>query len=78
LASVLASVMPMSETVYLQIEERLLPEDATRRLGYAVDPHVYFGDVFDRLWEEVRPRMNDEFAVYVEHQFGGTPYIIST
>ncbi len=73
MAATLTSVMRLWETTYLQVEEGLLREDAMGRLGFAVDPHVYFQDAFDRLWQEVRPRMNAEFAAYIEQQFGATP-----
>ena len=69
MSSLLTSVMRLWETLYLQVEEGLLPEDAMQRLGYAIDPHVYFQDSFDRLWEEVRPRLDPEFIAYIETQF---------
>jgi len=69
LASGLTAIMRGSETVFLQVEQGLLPSDAMQRLGYGVDPHVYMPNSFDRLWEEIRPRMDAEFAAYIEQQF---------
>ncbi len=70
LSSMMTSVMRGWETVYLQVQEGLLPPDAMGRLGYGVN---YWPTTFERLWPNVRGRMDAEFASYVERQFGLTP-----
>ena len=70
LGAMMTSVMRGWETVYLQVQEGLLPADAMRRLGYGVN---YWPTTFERLWPDVRVRMDEEFASYVERQFGLDP-----
>lgn len=57
------------ETVYLQVQQGLLPQDAMQRFGYDVDPRVYFPN-FERTWSEIRNMMDEEFAAYMEREFG--------
>ena len=52
-----------------QVDEGLLPDDAVQRLGYGVDPRVYWPSSFERLWPVVRGRMNAEFAAHIESEF---------
>ncbi len=67
LASQMTSVMRGWETVYLQVEEGLLPADAMTRLGYGGN---YWPATLERLWPDVRGRVGAEFASYVEEQLG--------
>ena len=51
------------ETVFLQVEQKLLPGDALVALGWH-----RFGDtnLVRRTWSRVRPRVTPEFAEYIE------------
>ena len=73
LAAKMTEVMRRWETVYLQVEQGLLPDDAMERLGFGVSPRVYWPTTLDRLWPQVRNRMDPEFATYIETRFGLTP-----
>ena len=65
LRSQMTSVMRGWETVYLQVEEGLLPIDGMTRLGYGVN---YWPTTLERLWPDVRVRLDADFATYVEEQ----------
>ena len=56
----MTEVMRRWETVYLQVEQGLLPDDPMERLGFGVSPRVYWPNTFDRLWPQVRNRMDPD------------------
>lgn len=58
------------ETIYRQVQGGLLPEEAMSRLGWGVN---YWEVYFDQVWPGVRANLTEDFAVYVEQQFGITP-----
>ncbi len=70
LSAALTGSMRSWETLYLQVQEGLLPEDAMTRFGWGIN---FWPASFERLWPEVRTNLDDEFARYVEQQFGVTP-----
>ena len=70
LGSQMTSIMRSWETVYLQVQQGLLPADAMTQLGYGVN---YWPTTFERLWPDVRRRMDADFASYVEIQLGLSP-----
>ena len=72
LAASLTAFMRGAETVYLQVQEGLLPDDALGRLGFDV---ASTGNMYpvDRLWPTVKPRLSEEFASYVEEKLGLAP-----
>ena len=65
LRSQMTSVMRGWETIYLQVEEGLLPVDGMTRLGYGVN---YWPATLERLWPDVRVRLDADFAAYIEEQ----------
>jgi len=67
LRSIMAVGLRTWETLFLQVQEGLLPETAMKRFGWGADPHLYW-PYFDRFWPDLRNLMDEEFAAYIEAQ----------
>jgi hypothetical protein len=65
LRSYVAANMRLYETVYLQVEQRLLEPDALDTLGW-----TYFlnSTLLMRMWPHVRPLMSPAFVAYLERE----------
>ena len=62
------------ETVWLQVEEGLLPPDALERFGLLTTGRgLLSGPVFERLWPGVRGSLHAEFYSFLVRQFDIQP-----
>lgn len=61
---VLANVR-LYETVYLQVEQGLLRDDALENLGWV---HFLNSNLLARMWPHIRPAVTPAFAAYLERE----------
>lgn len=66
----IVGVLRMWETVRLQVDEGLLDETALVKLGFSVNPKVYWPYFIDAEWETIRAHMSEEFGQYLEATYG--------
>ena len=63
----LLGVFRIWETLYLQIEQGVLPAEALDRLGWGNGPHVMWqGRDFVCLWPAIRPNTSDQLTALIE------------
>lgn len=63
LRSYVVANLRLYETVYLQVEQQLLPADALGRLGFT---GLMTSRLLERLWPDVRPMVTPGFADFLE------------
>ena len=66
---VITADLRMLETILLQVDQGLLPPDATQRLGYRWGP-ILANPAYACLWPELRDGVGDSVRRYIED---GTP-----
>jgi len=69
LSGAVVSGLRLRETIELQIEAGVLPDDADRRLGFDVNYWLYL----DRIWPDIRGNFSDGFAHNIELEYGLNP-----
>ena len=66
----IVGVLRMWETVRLQVDEGLLDESALAKLGFSVNPRIYWPYFIDAEWDAIRSHMSEEFGQYLEATYG--------